>query len=131
MPCPLPIFSQSDYLIQIIDIKSYMNDKQCRSRSVGLFRSQLIWIYTVCKDWAYPGSAGQGLILFGCKKCLTYRNNPKYRYRQTRANSVDPDQTPQNAASDQDKYGQESRCSNTLGKYSTQINGCKKCPIWS
>ena len=22
--------------------------KQCRSRSVGLFRSQLIWIYTVC-----------------------------------------------------------------------------------
>ena len=24
--------------------------KQCRSKSVGFFRSQLIWIYTVCKD---------------------------------------------------------------------------------
>ena len=38
-------------------------DKQCRSRSVGFFRSQLIWIYTVCKDRVYLGSAGQGLIL--------------------------------------------------------------------
>ena len=37
---------------------------QCRSRSVGFFRSQLIWIYTVCKDRVYPSSAGQGLI--GC-----------------------------------------------------------------
>ena len=26
-----------------------LNGKQCRSRSVGFFRSQLIWIYTVCK----------------------------------------------------------------------------------
>ena len=26
-----------------------LNDKQCKSRSVGFFRSQLIWIYTVCK----------------------------------------------------------------------------------
>ena len=24
------------------------NDKQCKSRSVGFFRSQLIWMYTVC-----------------------------------------------------------------------------------
>ena len=24
-------------------------------------RSQLIWIYTVCKGRVYPGSAGQGL----------------------------------------------------------------------
>ena len=38
-----------------------LNDKQCRSRSVGVFRSQLIWIYTVCKGRAYPGSAGPGL----------------------------------------------------------------------
>ena len=38
-----------------------MNSKQCRSRSVGFFRSQLIWIYTVCKDRVYQGSAGQGL----------------------------------------------------------------------
>ena len=40
-----------------------LNDKQCRSRSVGFFRSQLIWIYTVCKYRVYPGSAGQGLII--------------------------------------------------------------------
>ena len=32
---------------------------QCRSRSVGFWRSQLIWIYTVCN--AYPASAGLGL----------------------------------------------------------------------
>ena len=32
------------------------NDKQCRSRSVGFSRNQLIWIYTVFK-----GSAGPGL----------------------------------------------------------------------
>ena len=33
-----------------------VNDKQCRSRSVGFYRSQLIWIYTVCKDRVYPDS---------------------------------------------------------------------------
>ena len=38
-----------------------LNDKQCRSRSVGFFRSQLIWSYTVCQGRAYPGSAGLGL----------------------------------------------------------------------
>ena len=35
-----------------------LNDEQCRSRSVGFFRSQLIWIYTVCKGRTYPRSAG-------------------------------------------------------------------------
>ena len=49
----------SKLLIQI----QILNSKQCRSRSVGFFRSQLIWIYTVCKGRVYPGSAGQGLIL--------------------------------------------------------------------
>ena len=38
-----------------------LNDKQCRSRSVGFFRSQLIWIDTVCKGRTYLGSAGVGL----------------------------------------------------------------------
>ena len=47
----------SRMLIQI----QLLNGKQCRSRSVGFFRSQLIWIYTVCKGRIYPGSAGQGL----------------------------------------------------------------------
>ena len=51
MPRSFPIVSQSNFLIQIVDI---INDKQCRSRSVG-------WIYTVCKVRVYPGSAGLGL----------------------------------------------------------------------
>ena len=38
-----------------------LNNKQCRSRPVGFFRSQLIWICTACKGRVYPGSAGQGL----------------------------------------------------------------------
>ena len=50
----------SRLLIQI----HILNDKQCRSRSVGFLRSQLIWIYTVCKVRIYSGSAGLGLI--GC-----------------------------------------------------------------
>ena len=37
--------------------------KQCSSRSVGFFRSQLIWIYTVCKGRIYLGSAGLGFRL--------------------------------------------------------------------
>ena len=40
-----------------------LNGKLCRSRSVGFFRSQLIWICTVCKGMAYTGSARQGLKL--------------------------------------------------------------------
>ena len=62
MPFPFLIFSQSDYLIQVVDTVHIFDDKLCRSRSVGFVRSQLIWIYTVCKGRAYPGSAGQGLI---------------------------------------------------------------------
>ena len=37
-------------------------DKQCKSKSVGFWKSHLIWLYTVCKGWVYPDSAGQGLI---------------------------------------------------------------------
>ena len=37
-----------------------LNVKQCRSRSAGFFRSQLIWIYTVCNGRPYRGSAGLG-----------------------------------------------------------------------
>ena len=62
MPLPLLIFSQLDYFIQVVHTNSNFNDKQCRSRSVDFFRSQLIWIYTVCKGRVYPGSVGQGLI---------------------------------------------------------------------
>ena len=62
MPRPLLSFSQSDYLIQVVDTQIHtLNLKQCRSRSVGFHRSQLVWIYTVYKDRVYPGSAGLGL----------------------------------------------------------------------
>ena len=40
-----------------------LNDKQCRSRSVGFWRSQLIWIYTVCKGRVNPCSAVHGLMM--------------------------------------------------------------------
>ena len=33
-----------------------------RIRDAIFFRSQLIWIYTICKGRVYLGSAGQGLI---------------------------------------------------------------------
>ena len=51
MPCPLLIFSQSDHLIQIFFLIQIhiLNVKQCRSRSVGFFRSQLIWICMFAK----------------------------------------------------------------------------------
>ena len=55
-------FSPNQIIWSSLLIQSHiLNDKQCRSRSVGFFRSQLIWIYTVCKGRIYPGSAGQGL----------------------------------------------------------------------
>ena len=59
----------SRLLIQI----HFLIDKQCRSRSVGFWRSQLIWICTVCKSRIYPGSAGQGLMLenFSFIKCMS------------------------------------------------------------
>ena len=40
-----------------VGFRSQLNGKQCRSRSVGFFRSQLIWNYTVCKGKVYPGSS--------------------------------------------------------------------------
>ena len=57
MPHLLLTVSQSDCLLIHIHI---LNDKQCRSRSVGFFRSQLIWVYTVCKGKVYLGSVGPG-----------------------------------------------------------------------
>ena len=35
---------------------------------------------------------------------INYRNNPKYLDILARSNSLDPDQTPQNAASDQGRH---------------------------
>ena len=61
MPHPLLIFSLSDNLSRLLIHIHILYDKQCRFRSVGSFRSQLIWIYTVSKDRKYPGSAEPGL----------------------------------------------------------------------
>ena len=73
VPRPLLIFSQSDYLILIVAIKIHiLNGTQCRSRSVGFWRSQMIWIYTVCKGRVYPGSAGLGLISISLKAHLIW-----------------------------------------------------------
>ena len=57
MPPPLLIFSQSGYLVQIVDINLHTEWQTVQIQ----FRSQLIWIYTVCKGRVYPGSAEQGL----------------------------------------------------------------------
>ena len=52
-----------------------LNGNHCRSRSVDCFRSQLIWVYNVCKGRAYPGSAEPGIIITTlqtrgrCKQC--------------------------------------------------------------
>ena len=64
MPCPFQIFSQSDYLIQIVDINSHTEWQTMQIQISWLLRSQLIWIYTVCKGRVHPSSAGQGLIFF-------------------------------------------------------------------
>ena len=58
----------SNLLIQI----HIVNDKQGRSRSVGFFRSQLIWIYTVCKERVYPGSSGLELKITVDRTYLVY-----------------------------------------------------------
>ena len=54
-------------------------------------------------ELAFPGSgvrhATHGAIEPNCE--ITYRNNPEYWDRQDWLNRVDPDQMPQNAASDQ------------------------------
>ena len=81
MPNPLLIFCQSDYLIWIFAINS-LNGKQCRSRSVGFFRSQLIWIYIVCKGRVYLGSAGQGLMIIDQTPYVQRMHMSKFKDRR-------------------------------------------------
>ena len=63
MPYPLLIFSHQITWFRFFIQIHLFTDKQCRSRSVCFFRSQLIWIYTVCKGRVYPGSAGLVLMI--------------------------------------------------------------------
>ena len=60
MPHPILFVSQTDNLIQIVDINLH-TDWQTVQIKTSWLRSQLIWIYTVCKEMAYLGSAGLGL----------------------------------------------------------------------
>ena len=60
---PTPIFSQSDYFIKVVDKNSHAEWQTVQIQIRWLLRSQLIWIYTVYKGRAYPGSAGLGLTL--------------------------------------------------------------------
>ena len=62
MPHPLLIVSQSDYLIQTVDISSHTEWQTVQIQISWLLQSQLICIYTICTGRAYPGSAGRGLI---------------------------------------------------------------------
>ena len=59
MPRLSQIFSQSDCLIRIVDLNSHTKCQTVQIQISWLLRSQLIWIYTVYKGRAYPGSAGQ------------------------------------------------------------------------
>ena len=61
MSRPIQIFSQSNCLIQIVDINSHTEWQTVYIQISWLLRSQLIKIYTVYKGRVYPGSAGQGL----------------------------------------------------------------------
>ena len=61
MPCLFQIFSQSDYLSQIVDNNSHIEWQTVQIQINWLHRSQLIWIYTVFKGSVYPGSVGLGL----------------------------------------------------------------------
>ena len=51
---------------------------QLASSEVGFFRSQLIWIYTVCKGRVFPVPAGEGLKYFSWileEKDFTFHGN--------------------------------------------------------
>ena len=78
----------SRLLIQI----HILSDKQCRFRSVGFFRSfrsQLIWIYTVCKGRVYPGSAEQGINIAhnDNKRTNHHREHACHKAKKSRATS--------------------------------------------
>ena len=83
MPCPVLIFSQSD----LLDPGCWYKFRYWMPNSADpdqlVFRSQLIWIYTVCKGRIYPGSAGAGQV----KK--TYEQGQSISYKLAFACSED------------------------------------------
>ena len=58
MPRPLLIVSQPVWLIKVTDTNSHFKWQTQQIRISWFLKS---WIYNVCKNRAYPGSAGPGL----------------------------------------------------------------------
>ena len=100
MPCPLLIFSQSGYLIWIFAINSH-NGKQCRSRSVGFFRSQQLNLHCLPKQ----GISGFSRTRVKCNTDIHKPSNEEHAIvgkltlvllnldmNTAFANSADPDQ---------------------------------------
>ena len=120
---------QSDYLISIVLWIHILNDKQCRSRSVGFFRSQLIWIYTDCKG-SVLSSAGHWLMrivnIVSVGLALQIRPNKcfSYFFKKTCCG-----------------YSLEVSLRHTSNEYynlflrrnkkNISIFGCKKCLLWN
>ena len=50
MQCPFKIFSQSDYLIQIVDTSSLTEWQTVQIQISWILRSQLIWMYSLQKQ---------------------------------------------------------------------------------
>ena len=93
MPRPLLIFILSDYLIQVVDTNSHANWQTVQIQISWLlqWRSQLIWIYTVCKGKVYPGSAG--LWLKTSSRVSGYTGWPMPNQLRQRHSADSPDQT--------------------------------------
>ena len=73
-------FSANQMILSMLLIYIHiLSDKLCRSKSVGSSdRNQLIWIFSACKGWTYPGSSGPGL------KCLAIKLKIKYKINHIR-----------------------------------------------
>ena len=78
MPHQVLLFSQSDYLIQIVDINSHTEWQRVQIQISWLLQKPTDLIYTVCKGRVYPGSAGLGLSIINISlDCLTDQTKNK------------------------------------------------------
>ena len=124
MPRPFPIFSQSDYLIKVVDTNlhlSLLTNKTVQFQNSCLLQKPTDLDLQCLQRQSNPGSAGSELrpVWWGDRESrytgLTryyvddwiwnirwntgYRNNSKYWDKHAWAKHDDPDQTTQNAAS--------------------------------
>ena len=61
MPCPLLIVSQSEFLIQIVDINPHTEWQTVQIQISWLLQKPTDLDLHCLQDWVYPGSAGKGL----------------------------------------------------------------------